>query len=64
MILPNTSLDEAVFLSLLPSREDMVLSIASSLVAEVDMVESRSRLEVAVETGLDRVGFSEADVRG
>ena len=32
MILPSISLDEAVLRSFLPSREDIVLSITSSLV--------------------------------
>ena len=63
LILPNTSLEEAVFRSRLPSREDMVLSIASSLVADVEIVLSLLH-EVAVEIGLEMVGFSDVEVWG
>lgn len=64
VILPSTSLDEAVFRSRLPSRDDIVFIIASSFVAEVEMVESRSLLDVVVETGRERVVFSEVEVLG
>lgn len=68
MILPKTSLDEAVFLNRLPSREVIVLSIASSLVADVELTESRFDVDWAwvwsAEADLGREGFSDAEVRG